>query len=68
MFYLVPVDDGPHVLEEVWLGMLVINVEGVFPDVNVKERDEGPWEKVTDQILVSSSTELRYYLRLRISY
>ena len=32
-----PVNDLPDILKEICLSVLVINVEGVFPDIDVKE-------------------------------
>ena len=47
-----PVHDLPDILQEVSLGMLVIDVEGVFPNVDVKQGSDASGLLVSDQILV----------------
>jgi hypothetical protein len=47
-----PVHNLPDILQEVSLGMLVINIEGVLPNVDVKQGSDTSWLLVSDQILV----------------
>ena len=47
-----PVHNLPDILQEVSLGMLVIDVEGVLPNVDVKQGSDASWLLVSDQILV----------------
>ena len=54
-----PVDHLPDVLQEISLRVLVVNVESVLPDVNVKEGSEATWLLVGDQVLVGGGAELK---------
>ncbi len=54
-----PVHNLPDILKEVSLSMLVVNVEGVFPNVDIQERRKATWLLVSDEILVDSGTILK---------
>ena len=47
-----PVHNLPDILQEVSLGMLVIDVEGVLPNVDVKQRSDASRLLVSNQVLV----------------
>ena len=52
LFNLAPVDNLPYVLEEIGLRMLIVNIESVFPYVNIEQWHEPSWLLISDQILV----------------
>ena len=53
-----PVYYLPDVLQEVCLRVLVVNVESVLPDIDVKEGGEATWLLVGDEVLVGGGAEL----------
>ncbi len=58
---LAPVNYLPHLFQEDWTGILVVNVVGMFPDIHVEDRDQVQIS-VSDQILVCSGVELESML------
>lgn len=63
LFGLLPVDDGPHLLEVVGARVLVVQVVRVLPDVYVDDGHQ-VWAHISDEILVSSGTEGQRILAL----
>ncbi len=66
-FDFLPVYNLPDVLEEVCFSMFVINVEGMFPDVNVKKRYKTIRLLVSDQVLVGSGSKLKTFCTLVVN-
>ena len=59
LFDFLPVYHLPYVLKEVCFGVLVINVEGMLPNVDVKQRYKTIRLLVSDQVLVCSGSVLK---------